>query len=471
MGISLADPLIDARPASWRKNRLRYQTAAILSDLAVSLAVFVALGFYVGTSAWLVGVAGAICFVGGVALSGGYDLRRAATGHREYRAILRSGMITIAIAMLLAFVGITELPALPIVLAVVAALITSALLRTAQRKLLASVRADGGLRSRAVLVTSPDRAARVARELDDTHPGLELVGACVSDREIGSEVSAGVHVLGGSMDAPALVRESDVDMVLVTSGAMEQNEFRQFRWALEETGTELMILPDVNEVLSGRLDVHVHGATPMLGVKLQPSRSQRIAKAAMDRVLGGALLIVASPAILVGMLAVRLNSAGPAIFRQVRIGRDGRAFTMLKLRTMGVDAEQRRDGLVEASTGAGPLFKMEADPRVTSVGRFLRRFSLDELPQLWNVVRGDMSLVGPRPPLPSEVATYDSMAVHRLHVKPGLTGLWQVSGRSDLSWEQSVRLDLRYVDNWSIGFDLLILWRTAAAVLGARGAY
>jgi exopolysaccharide biosynthesis polyprenyl glycosylphosphotransferase len=232
-----------------------------------------------------------------------------------------------------------------------------------------------------------------------------------------------------------------------------------------------MIVPDVNEVLSGRLDVHVLGAMPMLGVKLQPSRGQRMAKAVMDRALGASLLLIASPAILLGMLAVRLDSAGPAIFRQVRIGRDGRPFTMFKLRTMSVDAEQRRDSLLEASTGAGPLFKMEADPRITSVGRVLRRFSLDELPQLWNVVRGDMSLVGPRPPLASEVATYDSMAVHRLHVKPGLTGLWQVSGRSDLSWEQSVRLDLRYVDNWSIGFDLLILWRTAAAVLGARGAY
>jgi lipopolysaccharide/colanic/teichoic acid biosynthesis glycosyltransferase len=158
-------------------------------------------------------------------------------------------------------------------------------------------------------------------------------------------------------------------------------------------------------------------------------------------------------------------------FRQTRVGRHGREFTMLKFRSMVVDAEAKLVELVAANDGAGPLFKLKTDPRITRVGAFLRRYSLDELPQLVNVLTGAMSLVGPRPPLPAEVATYGRDAQRRLLVKPGLTGLWQISGRSDLSWEQSVRLDLRYVENWNLALDALILWKTFGAVVNSRGAY
>jgi lipopolysaccharide/colanic/teichoic acid biosynthesis glycosyltransferase len=171
-------------------------------------------------------------------------------------------------------------------------------------------------------------------------------------------------------------------------------------------------------------------------------------------------------------VAICLSSPGPALFRQTRIGADGRPFQMVKFRSMVVDAEERLKELrQESDDGNGVLFKMRRDPRVTPVGSLLRRFSVDELPQLWNVVRGDMSLVGPRPPLPQEVARYSDDATRRLRVRPGMTGLWQVSGRSDLSWEESLRLDLRYVDNWSLTLDVTILWRTFRAVLGRSGAY
>jgi lipopolysaccharide/colanic/teichoic acid biosynthesis glycosyltransferase len=159
------------------------------------------------------------------------------------------------------------------------------------------------------------------------------------------------------------------------------------------------------------------------------------------------------------------------LFRQERVGVDGRRFTMLKFRSMVPDAEKRRPTLTGLDDGNGMLFKIHRDPRITPVGALLRRFSLDELPQLFNVLRGDMSLVGPRPPLPEEVAGYDGDAVRRLRVRPGMTGLWQVSGRSDLSWEESLRLDLRYVDNWSLALDVSILWRTWRAVLRGSGAY
>jgi lipopolysaccharide/colanic/teichoic acid biosynthesis glycosyltransferase len=185
-----------------------------------------------------------------------------------------------------------------------------------------------------------------------------------------------------------------------------------------------------------------------------------------------ALLACVGPAMLVIAVLVRRNSPGPALFRQRRVGRDGREFTLLKFRTMSVDAETRRAGLLPLNERAdGLLFKMRADPRITRVGRFLRRYSLDELPQLINVLTGEMSLVGPRPPLPHEVAGYDDTVWRRMRVKPGLTGLWQVSGRSELSWADSVRLDLSYVDNWSPALDARILLRTVAAVAKGTGAY
>lgn len=452
------------------RDRVRYQLLAVGSDLGCALAVLGGLSYYIGGHVMLF-VVGALLYVGNVAVVGGYVVRRAGRGLFEYRAILRAAMVLLALAAVSVFAGFASLPALPTGLAVASTALTSALLRTAQRRTLMAARNDGRMRTRTLLVTSPDGAERTIRQLGDALPDAELVGLCGAGVDPAPETAGGVEILRSPEAAIDRVRQGDVEVVVVSAGALAQDELRRFRWAVAETPAELMFLPDLDEVLGGRLQLSVLDATPLLEVRVRPSTAQRLAKDVMDRVLGAVLLVAASPVILGGMLAVRLTSRGPAIFRQVRIGRDSQPFTMLKLRTMAVDAESRRDELLEQNAGAGPLFKMASDPRVTPVGRFLRRFSIDELPQLWNVVRGDMSLVGPRPPLPSEVAAYDSMTTHRLHVRPGLTGLWQVSGRSDLSWEQSVRLDLRYVDNWSIGFDLQILWRTAAAVLGARGAY
>jgi lipopolysaccharide/colanic/teichoic acid biosynthesis glycosyltransferase len=181
--------------------------------------------------------------------------------------------------------------------------------------------------------------------------------------------------------------------------------------------------------------------------------------------------VLSAPVLLVVAIGIRLDSSGPAFFRQTRVGRHGREFTMLKFRSMDVGAEARRAELESANEGSGPLFKMKTDPRVTRIGVVLRRYSLDELPQLFNVLAGSMSMVGPRPPLPAEVATYGREAQRRLLVKPGLTGLWQVGGRSDLPWEQSVRLDLRYVENWTLALDAVILWKTLGAVVNSRGSY
>jgi exopolysaccharide biosynthesis polyprenyl glycosylphosphotransferase len=243
-------------------------------------------------------------------------------------------------------------------------------------------------------------------------------------------------------------------------------------WELEPTGADLMVAPSLVEVAGPRLSIRPVSGLPLLQVE-QPqfAGGRRIVKSTFDRTVALCALVLLSPLLAGISLAVRLTSRGPAFFTQQRIGRDGAPFTMVKFRSMVVDAEAQREHLIAHSDRDGLMFKMHADPRITKVGGWLRRYSLDELPQLFNVLGGSMSLVGPRPPLPEEVERYGDDVRRRLLVKPGVTGLWQVSGRADLSWEESVRLDLRYVDNWSLAADLLILWKTARAVVRGSGAY
>jgi exopolysaccharide biosynthesis polyprenyl glycosylphosphotransferase len=196
-----------------------------------------------------------------------------------------------------------------------------------------------------------------------------------------------------------------------------------------------------------------------------------VVKAVFDRTVAGVALLLLSPLFLAIVAIIRLGDRGPGLFRQNRVGRGGRPFTVYKFRTMVADAEERKSHLALLNDSDGVMFKMRRDPRVTPVGAWLRRWSLDELPQLLNVLTGDMSMVGPRPALPQEAALYGDHVRRRLAVKPGITGLWQVNGRSDLSWDESVRLDLRYVENWSFMLDLQILWKTASAVRRGLGAY
>jgi len=235
---------------------------------------------------------------------------------------------------------------------------------------------------------------------------------------------------------------------------------------------DLIVSPGIVEVAGPRLSIRPVAGLSLLHLDRPVTRGGRmLMKVVLDRFLGLALMLGASPVLIAAAIAVKVSSPGPVIFRQTRIGVGGRPFQMLKFRSMVVDAEARLGEVDDLNEHDGVLFKIRNDPRITRVGAVLRRFSIDELPQLWNVVRGDMSLVGPRPPLPREVELYDDDATRRLRVRPGLTGLWQVSGRSDLSWEESLRLDLRYVDNWSFWLDLAILWRTWRAVVSRSGAY
>ncbi len=291
-------------------------------------------------------------------------------------------------------------------------------------------------------------------------------------------VVAGCHVVdpaapAGPARIESLVEAVAADVVLVLPGrTTDKDLLRRLTWALERHPVRVAVLSPVSAVASHRLRTGELGRDAVLEVDAsRVSVLEARAKAAIDRIGALALLVAVAPLLLFMLAAVRLDSRGPGLFVQTRVGRDGQLFRMFKMRTMFADAESMKQALMETNESDGVLFKIRRDPRVTRVGYWLRRSSLDELPQLLNVLRGEMSLVGPRPALPSEVASYDADARRRLVVKPGITGLWQVSGRSDLQWDESLRLDLYYADNWRLVDDLVIAARTVTAVTLARGAY
>jgi len=273
-------------------------------------------------------------------------------------------------------------------------------------------------------------------------------------------------VLGGAF-------AHDADLVLVAPGPqLGVDRLRRLAWGLHDGGLALCVLSDLSEVDAARVRPASAAGLTLLHVAPPLRRGPQAAlKTVVDRAGAALGLLVLAPLFCGVALAVRFSSPGPVFHRQTRHGRHNRPFTMWKFRTMVADAEARREQLSAANESEGPMFKMRRDPRVTRIGHALRRTSMDELPQLLNVLRGDMSLVGPRPPLPEEVSRYDERELRRLAVRPGLTGLWQVSGRSDLSWQETVSLDLWYVDNWSVTTDMGLLARTVRAVTDGRGAY
>jgi len=342
-------------------------------------------------------------------------------------------------------------------------------------------RSHGDLMSSALIIGGVRSAEMMAeRFAADAGYGMRVMGVWVPDRV----VSRGERFRYGDIDVPVLGAESDlgeailvngeqVDTVVVTDTEhLGHDGMRELAWALEGRDVDLLVAPNVIDVAGPRVHLEAHGNMPLIYLSgPRYSRARSLTRAIFDRGFAFLVLLAASPILLLAMLAVRLTSRGPVFYRSERIGEHGVPFQMYKLRTMVKDADQAREELEKHNMSSGPLFKMQNDPRVTLVGRFLRRYSIDELPQFINVLKGDMSVVGPRPPLRAEVETYSDTIRRRLLIKQGVTGLWQVSGRSDLSWEDSIRLDLDYVENWSMLRDLQIISRTLRAVLASRGAY
>lgn len=409
-------------------------------------------------------------------LIGVRDRRLLGTGVTEYKNVLTA---TIGVFGLL---GVTDLifdarfgreyaAALPLGLLILVCT------RKACRSWLARTGAEPRYLRRAIVVGNTQDVRYVLRQIREAGgAAYNVVGAAVPDQLDYVEDGAlyRVPVISNPDTVAQVAINLDADAVIVASQPTDEGEYvRNLAWSLEGGGADLVLASRLIDVAGPRVHFSpVHGL-PLIHVEIPRFEGAKHAvKRFVDIVSSGLALLVLSPLFLVVSVIIRLDDHGPAFFRQVRVGKDGSTFRMIKFRSMVTDAEARLAEVRAASDdGNGMLFKLKSDPRVTRVGGVLRKYSIDELPQLWNVFVGEMSLVGPRPPLPSEVADYASPVHRRLYIKPGLTGMWQVSGRSDLSWDESVRIDLYYVENWSLTGDLAILWRTVRVLLHPVGAY
>ena len=401
------------------------------------------------------------------------------SGAAQYQAVARASFNVFAGIAIVALVLRASPSRLFIGIAGILGLVLLFISRRLWRTWVLSRRAHGSFLANALVIGGVRSAQDIMRRfISDPVHGLQVVGVWVPDRIAGRQER--IHV--GDIDVPVMGTETgleaalavdSVDIVVVTDTEhLGHDGMRELAWDLEEYDVDLLVAPNVVDVAGPRVHLEAHGNMPLIYLSGPSySRSRTIRRAVFDRCFASLVLVAASPILLLAALAIRLTSKGPVFYRSERIGAHGVPFEMFKFRTMVLDADQVREELVKHNIGTGPLFKMREDPRVTPIGRLLRRFSIDEIPQFYNVLRGDMSIVGPRPPLRCEVDTYDQTVMRRLLIKQGITGLWQVSGRSDLSWEDSVRLDIDYVENWSMMRDLQIILRTARAVLARDGAY
>ena len=462
---------------------LRYRRQAVAMDFAVALAAgtFCTL-VPIGSASLAERLVGALAlpvlWVVAVLLCHGYERRYLGITADEYRAIGRAVVAIIGVVGVTSWLAHLEIARGMVLGAAPVLLVFGLVGRKVLRRALSVRRSAGRDFQRTVVIGNVRTVAPLIRQLRHAQgEGMQVVGACVSGIDTEGDFSTqveGVPVFGYPDEAMYAIDLLDAEVVAVSSDPeLSGPSLRRLAWSLEEREVDLVIAPGLFEVAGPRLSIRPSAGMPLLHVE-RPAMSgaRRVFKRTVDLVLALALSVVAAPILIAIAVAIRFDSPGSVIFRQTRVGARGESFQMFKFRTMCVDAEERKAGLVPSVDAGNPvLFKIRRDPRVTSVGRVLRRLSIDEVPQLVNVIRGDMSLVGPRPPLPSEVAGYESDATRRLRVKPGLTGLWQVSGRSDLSWDESLRLDLWYVDNWSLLLDLQIIVRTAKAVLRGTGAY
>jgi exopolysaccharide biosynthesis polyprenyl glycosylphosphotransferase len=347
------------------------------------------------------------------------------------------------------------------------------------RAYVARKRAHGAYSTAVVAVGGSDAVANLASELTaDPKNGYHVVGACITGYgaprdELLVVNNREIPILGGASYALQAIRDCGADTVAIAgTGDFGVQGLRRLIWELEPMGVDLMVSPGVMDVALNRLVMRPIAGLPLLHIdKPQYQGTKGFQKRAFDICFAFVALAAASPLLFATAIAIKLTSRGPVFYSSERIGIDGRPFSMLKFRTMVQDADKQLESLIVNNESDGLLFKIREDPRITPVGRILRRFSIDELPQFINVLRLEMSVVGPRPPLRREVEAYDDDLQRRLLVKPGVTGLWQVSGRSDLSWDKSVRLDLSYVDNWSMMSDIVIIAKTVRAVFQRNGAY
>jgi len=403
---------------------------------------------------------------------GAYRVRNYGAGFEEFRAIAVASLVTFGVACVFGFLAAHHptrgYPILFFLLGTPLLLLA----RYVDRRTLHVARAQGRLSIKMIALGS----SQAVRELVDVLSrapwmGYQVVGMCLPQGQEAEDV--GVPVLGDIDDVRRLAVELGVDGVIVAGGSYSSAaDLRRLGWELQGLELDMLVVPSLTDIAGPRVHMrHVAGLPFVQVEEPQSDRAGGWAKRLFDLVVAGGLVVVLSPLLLVVSVLIRLQDGGPVLYRQRRVGANGAGFEMIKFRSMVVDAEARLAEVAHANEHDGLLFKIREDPRITRVGRFIRKFSIDELPQLFNVLRGEMSLVGPRPPLFDEYEQYEQDTHRRLLVRPGMTGLWQVSGRADLPWSEAVRLDLYYVDNWSMVIDLVIMVKTVKAVLVSRGAY
>jgi exopolysaccharide biosynthesis polyprenyl glycosylphosphotransferase len=410
-----------------------------------------------------------------LALFSAHEPRVMGSGTTEYKRVAHATWVAFGV-LAIAFV-IFGWPGFrgQLMFALPAGLLALEIARWRWRHWLRGQRVAGPYAFRTLVVGRRRDIEYVIEQLSKASDAYAVVGVVVTDGTDSSPLVVGsrIYPVIPGMETAQAARTLQTDTIVVASIPDDDPEFvRNLSWRLEGTAAELILSSRLTDIAGPRVSLSPLEGLPLIHVKIPSFEGPaHTLKRLLDIIVSTLASIVVCAVTPFIALAIRLDSRGPVFFRQRRVGRDGREFTMYKFRSMTDTAEQELAELLHDNDGSGPLFKLKADPRVTRVGRILRKYSLDELPQFFNVLKGDMSITGPRPPLPSEVRNYEGKVFRRLYIKPGITGLWQVSGRSDLSWEDSVALDLRYVENWSVTLDLMIMWRTVKVMLRPVGAY
>lgn len=476
----------DTRGRGWETRLLRHAIVAdVVAFVAAGLLAALVMAGHVNetltmfghhVSYLVVAAAGLPAWIGVLALNNAYDRSILGSSPAEYSNVMRTVFVLFTLVCAAAFMGGMSISRGLFAVFFPTLLLFSLLARLIVRKRLHHRRGRGRDLRRLVLVS---RAPAIGNVTDhfarSPHVGYQVVGAYLHGLHnyIVEPDTSGVPVLGEPDDLIRDIGDLSIDAVALSGGELFEDEsLRSLAWKLHDTGIQLLMAPDLAEIAGPRIVSRPAAGLPLLLVdEPHVTGVAQVFKSVVERVIALVACIVLSPVFLAIAIAIKCSSKGPVLFRQIRVARDGEEFSMLKYRSMVEGAEDLLDDLTEQNEHDGVLFKIKDDPRITRVGGWLRKFSLDELPQLWNVVRGEMALVGPRPPLPSEVEQYEGTTRRRLMVKPGITGLWQVSGRSDLSWEETVRLDLYYVENWSPLLDAIIVAKTVKAVLAGNGAY
>lgn len=474
----------------WSGARSRYLRALPMTALTIDVAIMVGVGLVaiVGrrelniftSSASVessVSVAGPLIIAGWIAtiaLTGGYKRDLFGAGPDEYRRVFNASVIAAGLSGVGCYLAKYDLSRGFFLLAFGLGIPSLLLGRLLLRRAVQEARKHGSLRQRVLISGSRSHVDEIAAVLRrEAWLGYQVIGALTPEYDVSEETSSGVPVIGNTADVSGLVKATNADVIFFAGGSVgASSQLRRTLWELERHHVQVVVAPSVTDISSERIAIRPVGGLPLIHVDPPTwSDASRWGKRVFD-LLGSSLLIVAfAPLLAFAALQIKLHDRGPVFFRQTRIGKDREEFGCFKFRTMVVNAESMVTALREQQGQSALLFKMKDDPRITRPGKWLRRLSIDELPQLFNVWLGDMSLVGPRPQVAAEVAMYDDSMIRRLHVRPGMTGLWQVSGRNDLSPAEAIRLDLYYVDNWSMMQDLSILGRTLGAVLGSRGAY